>query len=145
VSASTSLLSLPNVLINSLLNRSILMRLSEPSVFSAFRFSALNWASDRVTSAWAAASISALRGCQLFPQRLDPKRAVRAWLVETGVIVIISSLVEPKLQIEPGTDPLASVDGARLQCINDLATRRRHHGGSHAAQYLGAEPRHSIV
>src|SRR5262249_19239739 len=35
------------------------MRLSERSVFSAFTFSALNWASDRVTSAWAAASISA--------------------------------------------------------------------------------------
>jgi hypothetical protein len=59
VSASTSLLSLPNVLISSSLNRNILMRWLARRILSHLTFSALYSASERVNSACAAASISA--------------------------------------------------------------------------------------
>src|SRR5262245_44124847 len=61
------------------------------------------------------------------------------------IVVVARDCVQAERHVEPGANPFATVDGARLDRLNDLPARYDHHHGAHPPQHLGARPCHAVA
>src|SRR5215510_3510094 len=108
---------------------------------------ALNSARERVYSQAALASIS----CRSPESRLSqtrllmPREKPEPGLMKAGIVVVAHRLVQTDRHVEPGTNPFAGVNGARLKRWHDLPTGQRHHASAQPPQHLCARAGHPVA
>src|SRR5215467_3996887 len=65
--------------------------------------------------------------------------------MEAGEIIILSRLIQSEIHVSPGSDPLAAIDGAGFERIDDVAAGDGYHSGAHSPQHLCAKLWHTIA